>query len=127
MKKELYNNVNVVRSLTSFPYFILRNEIETGYNLYTQELLEIKQNYISYKEGAQFYTEGSGGDYVPSQIHFKIAKTLIDKEARFMFSQTPDIFIQALNEGDKKQTEQYQRLVDKVLRDEKSSFPRIVL
>ena len=127
MKKELYNNVNVVRSLTSFPYFVLRNEIETGYNLYTQELLEIKQNYISYKEGAQFYTEGSGGDYVPSQIHFKIAKTLIDKEARFMFSQTPDIFIQALNEGDKKQTEQYQRLVDKVLRDEKSSFPRKLL
>ena len=49
-------NVEVTRALASFPYFVLKNEITTGYNLYTKELLEIKQNYLDYKKGAEFYT-----------------------------------------------------------------------
>lgn len=77
------NRVKVTKALVNFPYFVLKNE--TGYNSYKKELLNIKQNYLDYKKGAEFYPEGSSGDYVPSNIHFKIAKTLIDKEARFMF------------------------------------------
>lgn len=118
-------NVEVTRALASFPYFVLKNEITTGYNLYTKELLEIKQNYLDYKKGAEFYTEGSGGDYQPSDIRFKIAKTLIDKEARFMFSQTPDVMIQAVDTEQTKQAEQYQRLVDKVLK--RCNFSRDLL
>ena len=129
MAKRKQYAVEVTRALASFPYFVLKNEIISGYNLYTKELLEIKQNYLDYKKGAEFYTEGSGGDYSPSDIHFKIAKTLIDKEARFMFSQTPDVTIQSVdtNEEHMKQVEQYQMLIDKVLRDKKSNFSRTLL
>lgn len=129
MAKQKQYAVEVTRALASFPYFVLKNEITTGYNLYTRELLEIKQNYLDYKKGAEFYTEGSGGDYSPSDIHFKIAKTLIDKEARFMFSQTPDVTIQPVdtNETVIKQAEQYQMLIDKVLKDKKSNFSRTLL
>lgn len=120
---------DVTTALASFPYFVLKNEIQKGYNLYTQELLEIKQNYIDYKKGAKFYTEGSSGDYVPSSIRFKIAKTLIDKEARFMFSQTPDVFIQPIDtdEVTAKQAEQYQKLVDGVLNSKQNNFPKTLL
>ena len=127
-EKKQYN-VEVTRALASFPYFVLKNEVKTGYNLYTRELLEIKQNYLDYKKGAEFYTEGSSGDYQPSNIRFKIAKTLIDKEARFMFSQTPDVTIQSVdtNEEQMKQVEQYQTLIDKVLKDKKNNFSRTLL
>lgn len=120
-------STEVTRALSSFPYFILKKEIETGYNQYTKELLEIKQYYIDYKNGASFYTEGSGGDYVPSDVRFKIAKTLIDKEARFMFSQIPDIVIQSIEVDEKqtKQAEQYQMLVNKVLK--RCNFSRSIL
>lgn len=129
MAKQKQYAVEVTRALASFPYFVLKNEITPGYNLYTKELLEIKQNYLDYKKGAEFYTEGSGGDYSPSDIHFKIAKTLIDKEARFMFSQTPDVTIQSVDTDEEhmKQVEQYQMLIDKVLKDKKSNFSRTLL
>lgn len=129
MAEKKQYNVEVTRALASFPYFVLKNEVTTGYNLYTKELLEIKQNYLDYKKGAEFYTEGSSGDYQPSNIRFKIAKTLIDKEARFMFSQTPDVTIQSVdtNEEQMKQVEQYQTLIDKVLKDKKNNFSRTLL
>lgn len=122
-------SIEVTRALASFPYFVLRKENITGYNQYTKELLQIKQNYLDYKKGAEFYTEGSSGDYVPSNIRFKIIKTLIDKEARFMFSQTPDITVQAVstNEKEMKQAEQYQKVVSKVLKDRKNNFSKFLL
>lgn len=118
--------VEVTRALASFPYFVLRNEIETGYNLYTEELMEIKKNYISYKRGATFYTEGSSGDYVPSNIKFKLAKTLIDKEARFMFSQIPDFIVQS-DSAEDEQIQLYQKLVDKVLNNKHNNFSKYLL
>lgn len=123
------NRAEAMKALSRFPYFILRKEMETGYNDYTKELLQIKQNYLYYKKGADFYTEGSSGDYVPSCIHFKIAKTLIDKEARFMFSQTPDVFVQSVTteKEEVKQVEQYQKLVDKVLKNKHINFPKALL
>lgn len=116
------NAMEVIRSVVGFPYFLIKKEISTGYNIYTKEVAQIKQSYVNYNSGATFYTEGSSGDYVPSNIKFKKAKYLIDKEARFMFSQTPDVVIQALyaDENHAKQAGQYQLLVNKVL--ENSNF-----
>lgn len=125
--KETQTRVEAIGALRTFPYFVLKNEIQTGYNVYTSELLEIQQNYIAYRKGAEFITEGSGGDYVPSKTRFKKAKTLIDKEARFMFSQTPDIVVKARNvdEAETEQVERYQKLIDKML--EKCSFSKTLL
>lgn len=124
-KKEV--SVEVSRALATFPYFVLRNENLTGINIYTSELREIQQHYVDYKQGAEFFTEGSAGNYVPSQTRFKIAKTLIDKEARFMFSQQPDINIEAVgeNEADKRQAETYLKIVEKALKQ--SNFSKCLL
>ena len=129
MTKTKQYGVEVTTALCNFPYFVLRNEIKTGYNIYTRELLQIQQNYIDYKEGAKFYTEGSAGDYVPSNIKFKIAKTLIDKEARFMFSQTPDFYVQPIDvtEQANAEAQEYQKLVDKVLNNKNNNFARALL
>lgn len=125
--KETQTRVEAIGALRTFPYFVLKNEVQTGYNIYTAELLEIQQNYIAYRKGAEFITEGSGGDYVPSKTRFKKAKTLIDKEARFMFSQTPDIVVKARNmdEAEAEQVERYQKLIDKML--EKCSFSKTLI
>lgn len=125
--KETQTRVEAIGALRTFPYFVLKNEVQTGYNIYTAELLEIQQNYIAYRKGAEFITEGSGGDYIPSKTRFKKAKTLIDKEARFMFSQTPDIVVKARNmdEAEAEQVERYQKLIDKML--EKCSFSKTLI
>lgn len=125
--KETQTRVEAIGALRTFPYFVLKNEVQTGYNIYTAELLEIQQNYIAYRKGAEFITEGSGGDYVPSKTRFKKAKTLIDKEARFMFSQTPDIVVKARNmdEAETEQVEMYQKLINKML--EKCSFSKTLI
>lgn len=125
--KETQTRVEAIGALKTFPYFVLKNEVQTGYNIYASELLEIQQNYIAYRKGAEFITEGSGGDYVPSKTRFKKAKTLIDKEARFMFSQTPDIVVKARNmdDAETEQVEMYQKLIDKML--EKCSFSKTLI
>lgn len=122
--------MEVLTALRGFPYFVLKNEITTGYGLYTQEIRNIKQNYLDYKKGADFNTEGSSGDYVPSNLRFKKIKTLIDREARFMFSQKPDIFVRSYTDdvGNKeveKIRKQYQNLLDKVF--EMCNFSRELL
>lgn len=115
--------VSVIGALKSFPYFVLRNEIKTGYNLYTEELREIKSYYINYKKGAEFHPTGTLGDYIPSMMNFKIAKTLIDKEARFMFSQTPSIIfnVEGTDNKTKEIAGQYQKIIYKVIEDSKFS------
>ena len=119
--------VEVTQALCNYPYFILNNEIKTGINLFKQELREIQQNYIDYGKGVDFTTEGTSGDYVPSMIRFKQTKSLIDKQARFMFSQTPDINIQETGTDDEEeeQIKQYQKFVDEVLK--RSKFSRRLL
>lgn len=121
------NGIEVITSMKKYPFFILNKEIKVGYNLYKEELMQIKQSYINYKKGSDFTPEGTSGDYVASDTRFKIAKTLIDKEARFMFSQPPDINVKPLGteEAEKKKIEQYQKLINKVLK--KSKFAKYLL
>lgn len=120
-------SVSVNTALTNVPYFVLRNEIETGYSVFQKELLDIFKFYKIYKEGAEFIAQGTNGDYVASNIKYKIAKTLIDKEARFMFSKTPDITIKcdSVEDVQKEQIVQYQKLIDNVLK--KSKFNKNLL
>lgn len=118
----LNNDLTTIRSLIKFPYFVLRNEIESGYSEYTKELVDIRNFYEDYKKGAIFYPEGTGGDYVASDTRFKIMKTLIDREARFMFSQTPEIKIKSRNiedEDEGKKIDQYNLLISQVLKESK--------
>ena len=47
-----------------------------------------------YKKGASFTVEGTNGDYVPAKLNYKMAASLINKEARFLFAEPPDITVE---------------------------------
>lgn len=132
-----YDNINsdtnesvdiITSTLRDYPYFVLRQEITNGYDLYKKEIARIKNYYLQYRRGVRFNTEGTSGDYVASNIRFRESATLINKQARFMFSRSPDIFVHPVNlkdEDEKDISEQYQKLIDSVLK--KSKFNRRLL
>lgn len=109
---------NAITALQDYPYFVLRKvEQDTGVTLneFRDELIEIKKYYVLYKKGAGFTPEGSNGDYVPTKLRFRKMKNLINKEARFMFSQTPDIRVISQETDVEDELKQYQLLIDKVI------------
>lgn len=59
-----------------------------------RDMKEIIALYNIYEEGASFDQDNNSGDYVPAEHHFKIIRSLIDKEARFLFSQPPTITLE---------------------------------
>ena len=74
-----------------FPMDFLASTIGTkAGNARKQEMREIQQYYKMYRDGVRFTTEGTGGDYVPASLHYKMAAALIDKQARFLFAESPD-------------------------------------
>lgn len=109
--KAMYGTV----ALTDFPHFVINREIKSGSSEYFESLRRIKLNYYDYKKGVDFSPEGSNGDYVPSKIKFKNIKGLIDKEARFMFSQMPDVMIESENKEDEETLEPYKRMISKII------------
>lgn len=136
MKKgnnNLVSSVDVVTAFRDIPYFILNKELEQGfYENTVAEFARIKEYYKVYEKGADFATEGSSGDYVPSQIRYKLTRTLIDKEARFMFGETPDFVVNDMgdeseNEQLKKQIELRQTIIDKVFGSEGNNISKMLL
>lgn len=113
--------VDVVASGLRIPYSLISGELEGLYgSRVLAEMKEIIGYYDVYEKGAQFKTEGSRSDYVPSDLRFKQASSLINKEARFLFSRSPDLWVEIPHEekDHKKAVEQssiLQNLVDGVL------------
>lgn len=84
----------MITAYNMIPYAVISEDIaQYKRNDFFAELGEIIGLYNVYKSGAKLQTEGSNGDYAPSNIRYKKIKTLVDKEARFLFSKTPDIVI----------------------------------
>ena len=83
-----------VRSYNKVPYQLIREELDvedpTDYN---QEIGEICKYYKIYKRGKSFTLEGSNGDYVPARLKYKLCASLINKQARFLFAEKPDITV----------------------------------
>lgn len=123
LKSNTMESIDILTSvLRDYPYFVLRKEIDHGYDLYKKEVARIKNYYLQYRRGVKFYTEGTSGDYTPSDIRFRESATLINKQARFMFSRSPEIFIQPSDvesEEEKNIAEQYQKLINEVLKQSK--------
>lgn len=112
----------------TFPYFIFGSFIKGDKgNIYRNEVYELIQYFLDYQCGADFKPEGSKGDYIPSNYKFKKIKTLIDKEARFMFSQQPEIKVKARLTDDKslQDVEYLQTVVNEVLKN--SGFSNLLL
>lgn len=84
------------------PYALIRDEAGQDASDVFDELKEICLYYKIYKRGKSFNVEGTNGDYVPARLKYKMAATLVNKEARFLFAEQPDITINP--KGDTGQT-----------------------
>ena len=82
-----------LRAYNRIPYGLINQEMRGMSKEVLDELTQICRYYQIYKEGARFSVEGSHGDYVPATLRYKMAASLIDKEARFMFAESPTISI----------------------------------
>lgn len=90
------------------PYNLLNAELgKAAKNTFT-ELADIYRYYHVYKEGKSFTVEGTNGDYVPAKLKYKMTASLINKEARFLFAEQPNVVIDAKGDLTK---------VDNVVRD----------
>lgn len=86
------------------------------------EIQEIITLYQVYEHGASFTAEGSNGDYIPADLRYMDARRLINREARFLFSKHPDIWVTVdePTEQAKEDSSVYQSFVDTVI--DKTSF-----
>lgn len=120
--------MEIVSGMTAnfIPTSLISEELAGVYgSTLLQELGELIKLYEAYDSGVEFTTEGSNGDYAPSQLRYKKGASLINKEARFLFAKHPDIKINVpYKTGNKTSREQaqnamsvYQNLVDEVLDD----------
>ncbi|MFA6831781.1 MAG: phage portal protein [Bacteroidaceae bacterium] len=89
------NSVEVLTAFNRIPYALINAEITGGAKDTLDELTEIMKYYKVYKKGASFTVEGTNGDYIPAQLKYKMAASLINKEARFLFAAPPNITVEA--------------------------------
>lgn len=89
------NSPEVLTAFNRIPYSLISAEVgpEAAHNT-LEELTEICKYYKAYKKGVGFTVEGTNGDYVPANLRYKMAATLINKEARFLFAEPPDIKVE---------------------------------
>lgn len=91
---EAKNSTEVLTAFNRIPYALINAEIEGAAKDTLDELTNICKYYKVYKKGATFTVEGSNGDYVPATLKYKMAASLINKEARFLFAEPPDITVE---------------------------------
>lgn len=86
------NSTEVLTAFNRIPYSLINEEIgsEAAYGT-LEEFTQICKYYQAYKKGVNFVMEGTNGDYVPANLKYKLAATLINKEARFLFAEPPAI------------------------------------
>lgn len=92
---ETANTMEVLTAFSRIPYGLLNQEVEGNAQDVLAELTEICKYYKVYKKGMDFAVEGTNGDYVPATLRYKMAASLINKEARFLFAESPDITVGA--------------------------------
>ena len=119
------SSTEVISAFNRIPYGLISRETNGAVYDTLTELTQICRYYKIYRKGMGFLTEGSNGDYIPSQLHYKLSAGLIDKEARFLFGDAPDITVNPKGSVGKPSDEQkknittMQDLVDSVLDENK--------
>lgn len=115
------------------PSSIIKTELDGLYGQRVlQDMKEAIECYSIYENGADYTPPHTDNDSPPSDLRYKIAKALLDKEARFLFSKSPDFWVD-INLGDSKEERAkakeaasvYQSLIDTVL--EKNNFKSALL
>lgn len=124
-------NVEYIVNGLRIPWNVVTQELDGLYsNTLLLEFREIIGYYKVYEKGASFTQETVKADFVGSNLHFKEARKLINKEARFLFSKHPDLWVNVPYDKDtatdqvkqqaKAQTTVFQQYVDTVM--EKTNF-----
>lgn len=85
---------DVLRVYNNIPYALINMESGPDAEVLKEELSEICLYYKVYRKGKNFHVEGTNGDYVPANLKYKMAASLIKKEARFLFAEHPDIKVE---------------------------------
>lgn len=91
---EAENSTEVLKAFNRIPYALINAEVGGATKDTLDELTQICGYYKVYKKGASFTVEGTNGDYVPAKLKYKMAASLINKEARFLFAEPPDITVE---------------------------------
>ena len=104
----------------TIPYTLINREYDGTESEITAEFSEIASYYDIYKKGADFDVEGTNGDYVASYMRYRDSAILINKEARFLFGNFPDLKVKPkgdageVSEEDKDSITNIQSLFDEV-------------
>lgn len=91
---EAENSTEVLTAFNRIPYALINAEVSGAAKDTLDELTQICKYYKVYKKGASFTVEGTNGDYMPAKLNYKMAASLINKEARFLFAEPPDITVE---------------------------------
>ena len=97
MRLTEYDKEIIARQVQNFVFTrsMIQQELHGIFGSETlRDMNEILALYNIYEEGATFDQDNTSGDYVPAEHRFKIIRGLIDKEARFLFSQPPVITLE---------------------------------
>lgn len=90
-----YDDIDLLKAYNRIPYALINKEVEMSVQDLFSELHQIAKYYNIYKRGAKFTSEGSNGDYTPAKLRYKMSASLVDKQARFLFAEAPDITVEA--------------------------------
>lgn len=115
------DNQQDVSRLLRFPTGLISKELEGLYGANVlQDMYKIIKLYGIYENGAD-YTADNTGDYTPADLRYKTTRALLDKEVRFLFSKSPDFWVDVdmseNKEAAKNAMTVYQSLVDSVLEE----------
>lgn len=94
-------NGELLIAYNRIPYALLNRELSEATKDKLFEFTQICKYYDVYKRGKSFTVEGANGDYVPAQLRYKMCFTLINKEARFLFAEPPDVTIEPKGDAGK--------------------------
>lgn len=89
------NSNSKLVAFNRIPYSLINKETGGRYDDTLHEFTRICEFYEIYRKGATFTPEGTNGDYVPADLKYKMSALLINKEARFLFAESPDILVEA--------------------------------
>lgn len=103
------------------PRNLINQELPKTYgNHLLAEYTEIMKYYAAYNEGAEFSII-TGKNYEPPTLAYRKIKALIDKEARFLFSKSPDFNVKSVLDDNAPDNlvaiSNIQKLVDQVLQE----------
>ena len=103
---------------------LINQELTGVFNTQTlRDMRDILEKYQIYFQGSGFQADKGSGDYVPANWHAKKIKMLIDKEARFLFSEPPDITLTDVTSetSDNERIQPNQELISAVLKQNRFS------